>query len=389
MKKPFENLVVLDLSRYLLGAYPSLYFADFGARVIKVEDTKSGDFCRQEQPQINGESYYHYALNRNKESISLNLKDPTVLSAFYKLVENADIIIENYRPGVTKRLKIDYETLKEINPGIIYCSLSAYGEDNPLSKKPIHDINIVAETGFYDLNEGHVATIPPSDFAAAMVALQGIQGALYIRCCTKKGCHVDVAMFDSLVWWNAMLDSRWYFFGEDFPSSKREYPSIGYNIYKTKDGRNLAFGFYEHSFWNAFCDDIQRTDLYDTLKDTPTENPESYQKVVDIIAEKTYDEWLEWLGTRDHCIAPCLTKTEAIAHTMQTSPHMIQYCNYPKLGKVLQTNTPHKMGPHSAKLEEAQEPCQLGADTLSVLTELGLDQGTIDRLVSSEQIICS
>lgn len=104
MNKPFENLTVLDLSRYLLGAYPSLYLADFGARVIKVEDTKVGDYCRQEEPQIDGESYYHYALNRNKESVSFNLKDPEVLDAFYKLVISADVIIENYRPGVAKRL---------------------------------------------------------------------------------------------------------------------------------------------------------------------------------------------------------------------------------------------------------------------------------------------
>lgn len=94
MNKPFENLTVLDLSRYLLGAYPSLYLADFGARVIKVEDTKVGDYCRQEEPQIDGESYYHYALNRNKESVSFNLKDPEVLDAFYKLVISADVIIE-------------------------------------------------------------------------------------------------------------------------------------------------------------------------------------------------------------------------------------------------------------------------------------------------------
>ena len=95
MNKPFENLTVLDLSRYLLGAYPSLYLADFGARVIKVEDTKVGDYCRQEEPQIDGESYYHYALNRNKESVSFNLKDPEVLDTFYKLVISADVIIEN------------------------------------------------------------------------------------------------------------------------------------------------------------------------------------------------------------------------------------------------------------------------------------------------------
>ena len=120
MQKPFENIVVLDLSRYLLGAYTSLFFGDLGARVIKVEDTKTGDLVRGEEPQMKGESYYHYALNRNKESVSFNLKDPEVLQSFYKMVERADVLVENYRPGVTKRLKIDFETLHEINPKLVY-----------------------------------------------------------------------------------------------------------------------------------------------------------------------------------------------------------------------------------------------------------------------------
>lgn len=116
MRKPFEDLIVLDLSRYLLGAYTSLFFADLGAQVIKVEDTKTGDLMRGEKPMVNGESYYHYALDRNKESISLNLKDEEVLERFYQLAARADVLVENYRPGVAKRLKIDFETLHKINP---------------------------------------------------------------------------------------------------------------------------------------------------------------------------------------------------------------------------------------------------------------------------------
>ena len=122
MQKPFEDLIVLDLSRYLLGAYTSLFFADLGAQVIKVEDTKTGDLVRGEMPIVNGESYYHYALNRNKESISLNLKDQEVLERFYQLVARADVLVENYRPGVSKRLKIDFETLHRINPDLVYVS---------------------------------------------------------------------------------------------------------------------------------------------------------------------------------------------------------------------------------------------------------------------------
>lgn len=389
MNDLFKDLVVLDLSRYLLGAYTSLYFADFGARVIKVEDTKTGDYCRQEQPQIDGESYYHYALNRNKESISLNLKDPEVRDVFYELIKNADIIVENYRPSVTKRLGIDYATLREINPGIIYCSFSAYGQEDPLSLKPLHDINIVAETGFYDLNEGNVALLPPADFAVTMVGIQGVLTALYKRQLAGEGSHVDASMYDSLVWWNAMLDSRWFFFGKDFPSTKREYPAIGYNVYRTKDGRMLAFGFYETSFWNDFCQDLGRDDLLDILKDTPTENEEGFRQVCELVASKTYDEWVAWLADKDHCITPVLNKTEAIELALERNPHTLKYVTYPRLGTVLQTNTPHIVGDLRSELDEAREPERLGQSTVKVLLEQEVPIDTIQALLDKDSIVCS
>ncbi len=380
MNKPFETITVLDLSRYLLGAYPSLYLADFGARVIKVEDTKNGDYCRQEKPLIQGESYYHYALDRNKESVSLNLKDPEVLEAFYQLVVNADVFIENYRPGVTKRLGIDYETLSKINPHLIYCSLSAYGQDDPRSLSPLHDINIVAQTGFYDLNEGNVALVPPADFASAMVALQGILTSLIQRTITNKGAHIDVSMYSSLVWWNAMLDSRWFFFGEEFPSTKREYPSIGYNIYRTKDQGLVAFGFYETNFWNEFCRDIGCDELCNTLKDTQVENPKGYAKIQEIAASKTHQEWVEWTKDGKHPITPIYNKTEAVEYCIAHNPGLLEYVDFPRLGKVLQTNTPHVIGETRASLSDAREPELLGESTCKVLKELGLDDNKLEEL---------
>lgn len=380
MNKPFETIKVLDLSRYLLGAYPSLYLADFGARVIKVEDTKSGDYCRQEEPLLKGESYYHYALDRNKESVSFNLKDPEVLEAFYQLVISADVLIENYRPGVAKRLGIDYETLSKINPRLIYCSLSAYGQDDPRSLSPLHDINIVAQTGFYDLNGGNIALVPPADFASAMVALQGILTSLFQRNLTNKGAHIDVSMYSSLVWWNAMLDSRWFFFGQDFPSTKREYPSIGYNIYQTKDGGLVAFGFYESNFWNEFCHDIGCDELCDTLKDTQEENPQGYAKIQEIAASKTHKEWIDWTQDGKHPITPIYNKTEAVQYCIDNNPGLLEYIDFPRLGKVLQTNTPHVIGETRANLSDAREPELLGESTCKVLKELGMDEAKLDQL---------
>lgn len=388
MRKPFEDLIVLDLSRYLLGAYTSLYFADLGAQVIKVEDTKTGDLMRGEKPMVDGESYYHYALNRNKESISLNLKDEEVLERFYQLVARADVLVENYRPGVAKRLKIDFETLHKINPNLVYVSFSAYGQNDPRSLDALHDINIVAQTGYYDLTNGAVALLQPSDLAAAMAGIQGALTGLIARD-KAKGTHVDVSMYDSLIWWNAMLDSRWFFYGKTLTSGMREYPSVGYNIYRTKDGRMISFGLYENKFWNEFCDDIGRPDLYDTLKDTPEQNPIAYQAVVDFAASMTYDEWIAWLEDKTYAIAPCLNKSEAIDLAIETNPQTINYVDFPRFGTALQTNTPHVIGDMRSDLSEAREPALLGESTRSVLSWVGASTKEIDAMIERVAVICA
>lgn len=388
MRKPFEDLIVLDLSRYLLGAYTSLYFADLGAQVIKVEDTKTGDLMRGEKPMVDGESYYHYALDRNKESISLNLKDEEVLERFYQLVARADVLVENYRPGVAKRLKIDFETLHKINPNLVYVSFSAYGQNDPRSLDALHDINIVAQTGYYDLTNGAVALLQPSDLAAAMAGIQGALTGLIARD-KAKGTHVDVSMYDSLIWWNAMLDSRWFFYGKTLTSGMREYPSVGYNIYRTKDGRMISFGLYENKFWNEFCDDIGRPDLYDTLKDTPEQNPIAYQAVVDFAASMTYDEWITWLEDKTYAIAPCLNKSEAIDLAVETNPQTINYVDFPRFGTALQTNTPHVIGDMRSDLSEAREPALLGESTRSVLSWVGASAKEIDAMIERGAVICA
>lgn len=388
MRKPFEDLIVLDLSRYLLGAYTSLFFADLGAQVIKVEDTKTGDLMRGEKPMVDGESYYHYALDRNKESISLNLKDEEVLERFYQLVARADVLVENYRPGVAKRLKIDFETLHKINPNLVYVSFSAYGQNDPRSLDALHDINIVAQTGYYDLTNGAVALLQPSDLAAAMAGIQGALTGLIARD-KAKGTHVDVSMYDSLIWWNAMLDSRWFFYGKTLTSGMREYPSVGYNIYRTKDGRMISFGLYENKFWNEFCDDIGRPDLYDTLKDTPEQNPIAYQAVVDFAASMTYDEWITWLEDKTYAIAPCLNKSEAIALAVETNPQTINYVDFPRFGTALQTNTPHVIGDMRSDLSEAREPALLGESTRSVLSWVGASTKEIDAMIERGAVICA
>lgn len=382
MNKPLEGLLILDLSRYLLGGYVTQYFADMGARVIKVEDTKSGDFTRIEEPCAKGESFYHYALDRNKESVSFNLKNPEVLDAFYALVRKADVVIENYRPGVTKRLGINYETLKGINPRIIHLAFSAYGQDDPRSQAPLHDINLVAQSGYFDLVQGNVPAMPPSDFAAASVGLQSLLTALFVRERTGEGSFLDVPMSDSFTWWNSLLDSRWFFFGEKMDQTGCEYPSVGYNVYHTKDDRMIAFGFYEPKFWEAFLKDIDRMDLAGANKDYIELNPQAYEEVKQIVASRTYDEWAEWMQDKGHSMALCKNKTESIQEQVASNPCMQSFVEYPRFGRVLQTNVPHSIGNFRPSLNEASEPPLLGEQTHSVLSELGVSEARIAELAA-------
>ena len=168
---PFSDITVLDFSRYLPGGYATQVLADLGATVIKVEDTGLGDFMRHDYPTKGGGiSYYITALGRNKKSVSLNLKNEEVVDWFLKMAQEADIIVESFRPGVTAKLGIDYESIKKLNPGIIYCSISGYGANDPRSKKAQHDLNMQATSGYLSVNHGSTSPLHLCDLSSGMVA---------------------------------------------------------------------------------------------------------------------------------------------------------------------------------------------------------------------------
>ena len=164
---PFSDITVLDFSRYLPGGYATQVLADLGATVIKVEDTGLGDFMRHDYPTKGGGiSYYITALGRNKKSVSLNLKNEEVVDWFLKMAQEADIIVESFRPGVTAKLGIDYESIKKLNPGIIYCSISGYGANDPRSKKAQHDLNMQATSGYLSVNHGSTSPLHLCDLSS-------------------------------------------------------------------------------------------------------------------------------------------------------------------------------------------------------------------------------
>ena len=151
----------------------------------------------------------------------------------------------------------------------------------------------------------------------------------------------------------------------------------------------VSFGLYENKFWNEFCDDIGRPDLYDTLKDTPEQNPVAYQAVVDFAASMTYEEWKQWLEDKTYAIAPCLNKTEAIELAVKTNPEMLNYIDFPCFGEALQTNTPHVIGSMRSDLATAKEPAQLGESTKKILSSLGSTDEEIEKMIERGAIKCS
>ena len=372
---------VLDFSRYLPGGYATQTLADLGANVIKVEDTGAGDFMRHDYPTKGGGiSYYVTALGRNKKSISLNLKDPDVVNYFLELAKDADIIVESFRPGVTKKLGIDFDAVKAVNPDIIYCSISGYGSTDPRSLKAQHDLNMQATSGYLSLNGGTTSPLHLCDLSTGMVVGQALLAALYARTQTGEGCYIDTSMFDCFVWWNSLLDSRWCFNDGQCSRDDLEYPSVAYNVYDTKDGGKLALGMVEPKFWQPFCDAIGHPEIKPDGLKRRWEAPESFKVVEEAILGKTTDEWVKWLEDKDFCIAKVNTKTEAVAQICEENPEALAWVEFPEVGRVLQTGLPHHLSNIPVKIEDFTAVSPLGADTIEVLTAAGVSADELARL---------
>ncbi len=383
----FKDLTVLDFSRYLPGGYATQVLADMGANVIKVEDTGLGDFMRHDYPtKGQGISYYITALGRNKKSISLNLKNKRIVEIFLKLAAKADVIVESFRPGVTKKLGIDYETIKTLNPGIIYCSISGYGSKDPRSLKAQHDINMQAQTGYLELNGKVTSPLHYCDLSSGMISAQSILAALYSRQITGEGAYIDTSMFDCFVWWNSLLDSRWCFNGGECKKDDLEYPATAYNIYETKDHQFLAFGMVEAKFWDPFCEAVGYPELKPARLKRRWEVSWAFELMENIVKSKTCEEWLGFADKHDFCIAKVNNKAEAIDMITSSDSNMLAWVDFPRVGKVLQTNLPHHISNIPVNISDFTPAPLLGENTQEYLARLGISNEEIAALHESGDI---
>lgn len=320
MTLPLKNIRVLDLTRLLPGPYCSQFFADFGAEVIKIEEPKVGDYARWTEPRVDGYSAMFASLNRNKKSVTLNLKLDDDRKQFRELVKTADVLIESFRPGVMDRLGLGYEDLKELNSKLVYCAITGFGQTGPYKDKPGHDINYLSYAGLLHFNvgaQGEKPTVPATQIAdlggGALMGVAGILTALMGRNVTGKGQFVDISMMDGVVSWMQTVLPE-YLAGK--PVTEGELTLAGgracYGVYETADGRYLSVGALEPKFWRTFCEGIERPDLI-SLLDAPQETQVELRKTIQQeIGQKTLAEWNVIFEKIDACVSPVLTLDEMI-----------------------------------------------------------------------------
>ncbi|HZO58479.1 MAG TPA: CaiB/BaiF CoA-transferase family protein [Solirubrobacterales bacterium] len=385
MPGALEGLRVLDLTRLLPGGFCTLLLADMGAEVLKVEDTAAGDYIRWMPPYYGGEaeqkagvaSAYFLALNRNKRSLRLNLKDERGRDVLLRLVEDYDVLVESFRPGVMDRLGVGYDALRERNPRVIYCPISGYGQDGPLTARSGHDTNYLALNGLLGLtgrrggppiqSAGQIADLGGGGLMAAV----GILAAVIERERSGEGQMVDVSMTDGALSWLAMVAAR-YFAEQQVPHRGEPELTGGiacYFPYEAKDGGWVSLGALEPKFWQNWCNGVGRPDLIEKQFEHP--DSEAGAEVAAVFRERTRDEWTAFAGEHDCCLEPILDLDEALGSELVRARGMVVELDQPGIGAVKQVGAPIKLSRTPADTSGAAPA--LGADTDDVLREVGID----------------
>ncbi|MDQ0338194.1 crotonobetainyl-CoA:carnitine CoA-transferase CaiB-like acyl-CoA transferase [Caldalkalibacillus uzonensis] len=393
--KALHKMKIVDVTQVMAGPYCTMVLGDLGAEVIKVEKYPKGDDTRDMGPYVNGESYCYMMINRNKKGIRLNLKKEQGKEILLKLVETADVFVENFRPGVTKKLGIDYDTLRKINPGLIYCSISGYGQTGPYSHKGGFDImaqgmsGIMSMTGEKDGGPCKVG-IAIHDIAASMTAVYNILAAYIHKLETGQGQYIDVSLVESGLAWT-IWEAAAYFGAGEVPqrTGTRHRVSAPYQGIKTKDGYVLV-GAANQRTWENFCKLVVNKPewiedpRFVTNQDRQKHVDELEKLIEEIFVNETTEYWVTKMEQAGVPGGPILTYDQTLNNEHILSRNMVEEVEHPVAGTIKMLGIPAKLSGTPGTIHRPAPT--LGQHTEEVLKELNFSGEEIARLKKDEVI---
>lgn len=389
---PLDGVRVLDLTRLLPGGYATLLMADLGADVVKLEEPGKGDYIRWTPPLVGDMSAAHIALNRNKRSMTLNLKTPRGCELFLDLAGRFDIVVESFRPGVLEHLGVGWPALHERHPGLIYCAISGYGQDGPRATTAGHDVNYIGYAGILGITgrEDDRPVIPGvqiGDLAGGgMGAVIAMLAALHRRSVTGEGDYCDVSMMDGALSWLTIHAAGFFASGEP-PQRERMHLSGGfpcYRVYPASDGW-LSVGALEPQFWSALCSALDRPDLLDDAFAVGERRAEVIRSLEETFARDTRAGWMTRFEGLDVCVGPVNDLAETFDDEQVRQRDMVFTTEIEGVGSWRHVGNPLKMSGAPGKVDRLPPP-RLGEHTTAILTEAGLSVEEVEALHESAVI---
>jgi len=393
MVAPLEGIVVLDLTRLLPGPFACQLLRNLGAEVIKVEEPEIGDYMRFVPPIVRGTSYPFLMVNRGKRSLAVDLKRPEGQTILHKLVARADVVVEQFRPGVTARLGADYETLRRINPRLVYCSFSGYGQTGPLRDLPGHDITFQAHAGILGVTADRsgkpvIPGVPIADLASGFNAALSILAALRTRDRTGRGEYIDVSIFDTAVALTLLNLAHFLASGEEPWPGETMLTGVFpfYALYETRDGRWIAVGAVEPKFWARLCELLGLSEFADRQFDRD-ETGDIARILAERFRARTQREW-ETLFLEERLPIASVRRVSEVAEDPQVQARgLLREVSVPGLGAVQVVVHPAR---HSeSRIEDPGSAPAKGEDTDSILRTLGYSSEEIESLDRAGVIVRS